>query len=93
MQRETLTTVKHTPAFSASILQAWRRFSANCGDQIVGISNDGHCLRLLLNVLDLDLLLLLLLLGGLLLGSGGGSCCLLLSLSLRLSLKIIRMIS
>lgn len=91
MQRETLPAVEHAATLPASILQAGRRLTADRGNQVVGIADDRHRLRLLLDVLDLDLLLLLLLGGlllGLLLGSCGGGGGLLLSLLLRLLLRL-----
>lgn len=89
MQRESFSTVEHTSALSAGVLEARRRFSADCGDQVVRISNYRHCLRLLLDVLNLNLLLLLLLLSlllRLLLGCLSGGRCLLLRLLLSLLL-------
>lgn len=87
MQSETFATIEHTSTFSTGVLQAWRRFTANCGDHVVRISDHRDRLRLLLDVLNLDLLLLLLLLG-LLLSCGGGGIGLLLGLSLCLCLRV-----
>lgn len=80
MQCESLAAVEHTATLSASILQARWRLAADCRNQIVRIADDSHGLRLLLNVLNLDLLLLLLLL---LMG---------LSLGLSLSLSLSRLL-
>lgn len=62
MQGESLATVEHASALSASVLETRWSFPAERGDQIVRVAHDSHCLRLLLDVLDLNLLLLLLLL-------------------------------
>lgn len=102
MQREAFSAVEDATALTTGILETGRRLTADRGDQVIWISDDCHRLRLLLDVLNFDLLLLLLLLllGGLLLrlllgslcGSGclllGLLLCLLLSLSLRLGLSL-----